>query len=442
MLLLLEVGLRVIGAINTGKSGDLIAAGKYNDSRIILCLGDSWTAGIGVPADKSYPVQLEGMLNAKLVKKKFKVINLGMGTNNTTQFITTLENALKNNIKPELVILLGGDANFWNYWGYHAYLKGRTLSAFIEDYLYRIRVYKLAELLFMNIRDKIENTASLEKISKKEIMGAQENMQSLPAARINCEKGWFFLQQGQYDEAAVWFRRGIEIDPKGVECYKGMGAVYLVQGQNDKADEWFKKGAQISPVDFSYCASIARLYRQQSQISEAARWYKQAIRINPQDSESISSCYLIQRNYEDRKALLEEFSKEHILTDDFMAVLKKMENSNEKNIEEGIKRWIAFDTEKIIKICRDSKIKIILQNYAKNVYRQKEAGEILRYVASINSLPFVDNFQAFIELKREKGNIDDYFTPDGGHPNAKGYALMAENVFNKIEQDKIFGRGN
>ena len=441
LLLLLEIGLRVIGAINTEKSGDLIAAGKYSDSHIILCLGDSWTAGEGAPEDKSYPAQLQVLLNSLPAKKKIKVLNLGAGANNTTQFIDTLNNALKKNIKPKLLILLGGDANFWNYWGYHAYLKGNNFRAFMEDYLYRIRVYKLAKLLLMNITEKIRNNAYLHKQDDPVTGVGQRNILFFPKS-VNCEKGWNYFQQGKYNESRDSFRRGIELDPKDVECYKGLGAVYLAQGQDEQAEEWFKKGVEISPADFSYCASIARLYRQQNQITQATNWYKQAIRINPQDNESISGWYLIQKNYEDKLTFLEELEKKGLLTDNFADILKKIKGNNKKDIEDGIKRWVAFDIEKIIKICRENKIKIILQNYPKNVYRQKEAGEILRYVASINSLPFVDNFQAFIELKREKGNIEDYFTPDGGHPNAKGYALMAENIFNKIGQDKIFGQGN
>lgn len=44
----------------------------------ILCLGDSFTQGIGAGPDQDYPAQLKKLLNSNTAKK-FRVINIGMG---------------------------------------------------------------------------------------------------------------------------------------------------------------------------------------------------------------------------------------------------------------------------------------------------------------------------------------------------------------------------
>lgn len=401
ILLALEIALRIIGIINLRKSGTAPTAIRYSGTYIILCLGDSWTGGIGAPEGKDYPSQLEAMLNTRYPQKKFKVINYGRGSYNTTQVLTDLQNTLKSKIKPDLVILLCGDANFWNYWGYHTYLEGQKFSALIQDYLYRIRIYKLFKLLFMNLRAKFTGSAIPGEVKNNFI---KEVPPIMPESECY-KKGLLYLQQGDYDQAAKWFRKGIEINPEDVKCYCEVTRIYVLRHEYNKADEFVAEAIGLCPK------------------------YRNNFIMN----------YMLIRDYEGKKAFLDRLSKKCLLWDDYIAALKNMETGTKEKEEGQIKRWIISDTEKMIKICRDNNIKIILQNYAKNVNRQKEANNISYNIAKNNLIPFVDNFGVFLSLKNAKGSIDEYFTPDGGHPNSKGYMIMAENILNKIAQSQIFG---
>lgn len=73
---------------------------------IILAIGDSMTAGYGVPAESSYPAQLERQL--KKLGYDYRVVNQGVTGSTTTQALGRLTRALA--VQPDIVIIqLGGN---------------------------------------------------------------------------------------------------------------------------------------------------------------------------------------------------------------------------------------------------------------------------------------------------------------------------------------------
>lgn len=73
---------------------------------VILAIGDSMTAGYGVPADSSYPAQLERRL--KKLGYDYRVVNQGVTGSTTTQALGRLTRALA--VQPDVVIIqLGGN---------------------------------------------------------------------------------------------------------------------------------------------------------------------------------------------------------------------------------------------------------------------------------------------------------------------------------------------
>ena len=72
----------------------------------ILAIGDSMTAGYGVPAESSYPAQLE----QELKKRGFdyRVVNMGVTGSTTTQAMGRMTRAMA--LQPDIVIIqLGGN---------------------------------------------------------------------------------------------------------------------------------------------------------------------------------------------------------------------------------------------------------------------------------------------------------------------------------------------
>lgn len=79
-------------------------------SQVILCLGDSYTFGVGAPKGWSYPDRLQVLLDAKCGKGAFRVVNEGVPGHNSSQSAARLP-ALLSSEKTSRVLILSGINN-------------------------------------------------------------------------------------------------------------------------------------------------------------------------------------------------------------------------------------------------------------------------------------------------------------------------------------------
>lgn len=75
----------------------------------ILCLGDSYTYGLGVERSESWPAQLERDLEALGGPRRFEVINLGIPAANSAQVLAGLPEHLARYRPDLLIVLIGGN---------------------------------------------------------------------------------------------------------------------------------------------------------------------------------------------------------------------------------------------------------------------------------------------------------------------------------------------
>ena len=114
------------------------ASGNAECDKLILCIGDSHTFGVGAADKYSYPGQLETLLNINNPQVLYKVVNSGVPGNSTRQQIERLGALLKEN-KTDLVILLTGRNNYFEAkaWG------NNSLSMHLLIKLQKMRTYKV-----------------------------------------------------------------------------------------------------------------------------------------------------------------------------------------------------------------------------------------------------------------------------------------------------------
>jgi len=82
---------------------------------LVFAIGDSYTQGIGLPSDMSYPAQLDLMLNNSEkggYEKKYGVVNLGVAGYGGEQNLIRLQEYSKLLGKPAYVVYLGCDNDF------------------------------------------------------------------------------------------------------------------------------------------------------------------------------------------------------------------------------------------------------------------------------------------------------------------------------------------
>ena len=110
ILLLAEIALRIVGVIYSEKQANTDidnTDGKF----VVLCIGDSFTYGVGSTKGNDYPAQLQRILQEN-TEQEVVVINRGRCAQNTAQTIEKLQDDL-NSCKPDMVVMLFGMANSW-----------------------------------------------------------------------------------------------------------------------------------------------------------------------------------------------------------------------------------------------------------------------------------------------------------------------------------------
>ncbi|HNQ67660.1 MAG TPA: SGNH/GDSL hydrolase family protein [Bacteroidales bacterium] len=151
ILLVLEIGLRIAGLIYSEKQPKFNVNNDDN-KLVVLCIGDSFTYGIGSTKGNDYPAQLQRVLQEN-TNKEVIVINRGRCAQNTAQTIEKLQEDL-NSCNPDIVIMLFGMANSWNYYGFDN----------ANTYFERIRIVKLFKRIRYNIKYKGESSDTRQKV--------------------------------------------------------------------------------------------------------------------------------------------------------------------------------------------------------------------------------------------------------------------------------------
>ncbi len=402
-ILAIECALRIVGAIYAHRS--VTDQGTRNSAQYtILCVGDSVTFGIGAPRTQSYPAQLERLLNAKESERTYTVINRGRPGQNTAQLVETLEGDIRE-VEPDIVTVLTGGANLWNYWGYQAYRQRGKFLSWMHDQLYRIRLYKLVKLLSMNIRSKTQRKEPDKYPPLQALIPDEETIdlsdESIATAHKtrNSETYWkigrAYMEKGDYDQALNWFQEGISIDPTFSRNYEAIGWLYYQQKLYDKALPWFMKALDRSPSGLHCYDGIAQVFSGLHLYSEAVDFFSKEKVRNP-------------------------------AANDFMLMFKL---KKKMLIEREVKQWVQVDIGKIISIYAKRNIKIILQNYPDEYL----IDGILWKVANKYGIPFVNHSQVFTQILEKRASRGQYFVP-GGHPNARGYGVMAANILKTLKE--------
>ncbi|MCF7887199.1 MAG: tetratricopeptide repeat protein [Candidatus Omnitrophica bacterium] len=415
-IFLLEVSLRVIssiyqkGVMPCEKSSTLEQEGHYT----ILCLGNSFTVGCGAPKGASYPDQLQHLLNERIKGENIKVINGGKINLNSAELLNKLA-AKIDCVNPDLIILRTGGPNWWNHYKYNTYLarenKGNTpskrLTHSLNDFFYRrSRIYRLITLLISNMKSKI-NPQLLRYREQKEYIEATEWLKYLrdrwALLYYNLHRETLFVDKQKSEGAIKLFKKVIKADPDYPKNYRYLGEIYFFQKNYEEAIKWFIKGVKADPN-----------YRN---IEENRNYFY------------IRNIYASTSNKRVKEVI-----------DNFIREFSGISPSVSENLlfltNREIWEWAESDIKEIIRIIREKEIKMILQNYPPNMTgRKKSINGILRKIADDFNIPFVDNEKQFLQEMRINNN--DFFVSDG-HCNAKGYGLMAMNIYNVIIKEKIF----
>ncbi len=492
-LLLLELSLRIVGSHYAGLSekdyGLDVASLKSH--QVILAIGDSVTFGIGAPRDLSYPMQLQKMLNRSHPRPGFTVINRGRPGQNSSQLLPRLEGQLRK-YKPDIVTILIGAQNQSNYYGYQDYLKksGNHKPGFLLDLydaLDRIRVYKFFRLLLRDTTHMSRlgggNGATATEIATEE---KQNNKRGAPEGEIEdiekmstgklaslqnpdlhlyenekpdgkreplyypnkpyhehtpeCIEATEFKLKGESGKALEIILNVVGKKVIETECYNIAATIYRESKQYDKAVEWYKKGIERDPGEFRNYEGIGWTFHQQDRMTEAHAWFLKGFEharyetLYAQCYDGITETFRILRDFNGGVKFYEKEIKREPLVDDFIHRLAGdyLYMFKNKRHRKAVNSWIRSDVEQIIDLCEKYNAKVILQNYP----AQPTIEPIYREIARYRNVPYVDHQSTFTPyIDKDENRDPNFFVPDG-HPNEKGYRLMAQNILKVLQKKK------
>jgi len=404
VLTLLEVSLRILGACYAKASvSDRRQGGDFR----ILCVGDSVTFGLGAPRDQSYPAQLERLLNRTYTNRQFVVINRGRPGMNSWELRQALSQQIAETA-PDVVMLLAGGANLWNFKGHGDSRVHSGPRMRWGEILQKSSVYQLIALVVRESRntpplhavEKVDQTVLLpdrpwaDPYNATNAIREKEEQQCLLLFNQGCQRMW----TKDYTEAVICFEQAISEYPSLPDGYIGLGWTYYHQGAFDNAIRWFKQGvARDDPNDGNCYDGIVQSFLATERYPDAIDFFRAEAHRSQQAVDLLRAFNL---------------RKNGLLSDGYMD------------------EWLTRDLKSILETCRREDVQLVVQTYPSAVSPNHQ----LRSLALRNGLPIADHCRCFMSfLESQEMDPNELFVPDG-HPNAKGYGLMAMTACETLDQ--------
>ncbi len=361
----------------------LVRPPDEGDRRRVLCLGDSFTFGVGAPKGFGYPEQLQALLDARSVKAR--VINAGVPGINSSRLYKGLEESLRLH-RPHLLILMTGwnDANLneSDYWRVllPALSPWRRTKLAVAYGLRECRLYKVSRSAWLSWRraDPSAYGEGWQAYAGLSGAEAQEALRRLEVERAS-DPGrfdrWLALgvlrhQAKRFPEALEAYRLAAEAEPGNPEAHFRLG--YMLHLTRDRA------GAQ--------------------------RALRRALNLDP----AHAVARLIIGDYEAER---EGFRP-----------------------EQWMEPLIFYNLSRVLEVCRRAGVPVLLQNYpSPGHYTNRKLERVFRKLSGRGGIAIVDHESGFRRLK----NPWAYFSGDeperfNSHPNRMGYRLMAENLLGPV----------
>ncbi|NLO90866.1 MAG: tetratricopeptide repeat protein [Elusimicrobia bacterium] len=298
--LLLEVLLRLPGAF--GKP--LASLNGGCGGRLVLCAGDSFVWGMG---GKSFPEQLQELLDSKAGKGAFCVRNLGRVGRNSAQILESLRIELALS-KPYAVIAMAGANNDWNVPAPSAGfgLGGKILRHFA---LYRFASFLRLERgtpsgpVFSGScasdRRPEGRFPATPASSEKTDLGGGLGSSSLPknarSAALYMAASDYAARAGKPMLAYDLASRGASAQPESADALSVLAARALDIGDDASASAVILAGLALSPKHPQLLASAAELASRAGDSKKALEIYQETLKASPEQAQArigLSELYL------------------------------------------------------------------------------------------------------------------------------------------------------
>jgi len=428
---------------------------KKNNIRI-LCLGDSFTYGAGVPKEKAYPIQLENALNKLDKKKSYKVINRGFPGINSSLLLADFNKNI-NETSPDIVIVLIGGSD-------HAIYNGINTKAHLRIVQLLKNVYRKNQAFESHLKGndgKVGSFISSDFEKSAIIKQAKENLKQGQARHL-IFLGNIYREKQEYDKSINYYKNALKLDSANTNARLELLRALKLDGQLIKATllafelidssdcrpEIYSELASISqkasnPWQFIYiCNQAANLFMQKHSKSrldklKIVRTFKMGryIRKSKQLRKLLDTAgiYYGLKLYDESFKYLQKVYK---LFQRKCVIEKKVFNACQNQVKYELLTIMRHEIgdslvynnlSPIVLLCKKKNLRLILLSYP----------EYLPYsvmkVAEEHSVELLDITKKFPSRKDIKAK-SRYFLKNDSHCSAVGNHLIAKCIAEKIMQ--------
>jgi len=217
------------------------ASGGGDGKEHLLCVGDSFTFGLGAPRGKGYPDQLRALLSQQY-PGRFRVSARAVPGSNSSQLLKSLPRILDKE-SPDILLVLTGwndykltESNYWKVADLSRVPLGERLRLRWLDLSGRWRTLRLLRRLWE--RRAVRKTSRYERwlaLDRVEGQALSERLAALDAASAGEGfKDWLTLgilrhRARRFDAAAAAFGKAASLEPSNAEAHFRLGWMLHLQ---------------------------------------------------------------------------------------------------------------------------------------------------------------------------------------------------------------------
>ncbi len=451
-LISVELVLQGIAYFNSISNSHPVNINKNTKQTIILCMGDSFTFGIGAKKGYSYPEQLQQILNQKYPPKQFKVLNAGQPGFNTVLTVQKTKKMI-GELSPDILIIMTGANDYWNLSGIDR--DSTNIFLKLNSLMYNFRVYRLMKIYLNNAqqKDKTNNRFKLNSISNMKKRLKQDEFERAMTFILRVKYARTFLLSKDYEKSLIALDRALSIHYLDEYIFESLDELFINWSDFSKAIAYYEKLNNMNPNDKKVLIRLARIYKAVQDYKKSYSYYRKLLMLDPESREAAvgmdnAKSFLNQNIFSDyvidKQSLPlvcqqsfnsdDVFDKSVDLTDKDLGLLRGITALSKSDCfvqAEDYRKYLddiyKNELQTLDDLCARKKIRILILSYPNFVRDYVREGFKNSYA------DFIDLRPRFLKIVND-ANRNEYESADG-HCTGKGYELIAETVCNYIKKN-------
>lgn len=415
---------------------------------VILAEGDSFTYGVG---GRSFPRQLEELLNERAGQPLFQIVNMGEPGLNTTGLVSRFEEHL-DQIQPHLAIITIGENNTWNTYQPHS--DALSWTSRLDMIASRSRLYRFFRvwLVGWNRSTFHEGSPTVREMGRlstlpdvHELIGLPQEEEQIRGERETSaptsytpeqaeayEAAFRLRDEGDYEASAEAFLALIEDAPDELAPYVGGAGALIRTARFQDAIDLVRRGLarlpEGEPLPDYAIHTLHLAYKFLGDGDQATRVLTEALHRDPTMVDALHALALYHHEIDGEvwRALDQVQDIPDIEENESYRYLRRLSEMTEGRVDtlqNLLSSTFQQDMETLAHAAHTRGVRSIWTSYPLHAYPEVAS------VARTFGIPYVDFRPMFAARFNDRS---EFLAADGCHCNTAGYEFMAEILAEEV----------